>query len=152
MPGQRSIQFLDHTADLQARLQAESSEGLFELGAQLLFELLTDQSSFDIECGTGAPIELCLEAADPAELFARWLEELVFLLDARGLAPLSAQVTLDLKVEGAALSATVIFVRIEALRAVGLELRRIPKAVTRHKLRFEGLPSGQWLAEVVFDV
>ena len=152
MPGQRSIHFLDHTADLQVRLQAESPEGLFELGAQLLFELLTDQSPSDIECETGDPLKLCLEAAVPAELFARWLEELVFLLDARSLAPLCAQVTLDLKVESAALSATVVFVTLDALRAAGLELHRIPKAVTRHKLCFEGLPSGQWLAEVVFDV
>jgi SHS2 domain-containing protein len=148
----RRFILLDHTADLSARLVAESREGLFEAGAELLFELLTDRPPSELDLAPLPLQQVRLVATGPDELFARWLEELVFLLDAQGLAPLTAQVQLTDSTEGTALRATLGCVTLGALGAAGVELLRIPKAVTRHKLRFEPLASGQWVAEVIFDV
>ena len=149
MSAPRRFDFLDHTADLQVRLVAESSTALFELGAEVLFQLLCDRPASDFAAVEVEISQMSLQAPDLPELFARWLEELVFLLDARGLAPLSVEVTLE---EGVSLRASLSCATLEALRRAGSELQRVPKAVTRHKLRFEPASQGEWVAEVVFDV
>ena len=125
--------FVDHTAELEVELEAESAEGVLGEALRAFSEL----------AGTadGEPIErrLEIEAGDLPALLAAWLEELVFLAETEGLVPESA----DLSLEGFELTA---FVR--GRRGAP---RPLVKAVTLHRLRFRR-ENGVWYGRVVLDV
>lgn len=127
------FRFVEHTAELEVELEADSPEGVLE-EARRAFEELAG-------AGSGEPAEfgLDLESPDLPSVLAAWLDELVFLADAEGVVAESA----DLELDGRRLTGVV--------RGRRGEPRPIVKAVTLHRLRFRP-EDGVWRGRVVLDV
>jgi SHS2 domain-containing protein len=125
--------FVDHTAELEVELEAESAEGVLTEALQAFAELAGPAE------GEELTRRVVLEASDLPALLAGWLEELLFLAETEGLVPESAELVLsDLE-----LSATV--------RGRRGEPRPLVKAVTLHRLRLRP-ENGVWKGRVVLDV
>jgi SHS2 domain-containing protein len=127
------FRFVEHTAELEVELEADSPEGVLE-EARRAFEELAGT-------GDGEPAEFGLDigANDLPALLAAWLEELVFLADVEGVVAETA----DLELDGRRLSGVV--------RGRRGEPRPLVKAVTLHRLRFRP-EDGVWRGRVVLDV
>jgi SHS2 domain-containing protein len=125
--------FVDHTAELEVELEAESAEAVLEDALRALAEIVGP--------GGGPALEktLVVEAADLPALLAAWLEELVFLAETEGFVAHEADVSLS----GLAVHAL--------LRGRRGAPRPLVKAVTMHRLSF-GPSNGVWRARVVLDV
>jgi SHS2 domain-containing protein len=125
--------FVEHTAELEVELEADSAEGVLA-EALLAFAELAGS-------GGGELVErrVELDASDAPALLAAWLDELLFLADAEGLLPESA----ELEVDGTSLRGV--------LRARHGDPRPLVKAVTLHRLRFRP-ENGVWRGRVVLDV
>jgi SHS2 domain-containing protein len=74
-------ELVDHTADIGVRLWAPTAEEVFEQAALALFSLVCDPLQID-DLET-ADVELEAEGMDL--LLAAWLNELLFIFEARGL-------------------------------------------------------------------
>lgn len=127
------FRFVEHTAELELELEADSPEGVLEEARRALEELAGT--------GTGESVELPIEveATDLPALLAAWLDELVFIADAEGVVAESA----DLLLDGRRLTGVV--------RGRRGEPRPLVKAVTLHRLRFRP-ENGVWRGRVVLDV
>lgn len=127
------FRFVEHTAELELELEADSPEGVLE-EARRAFEELAGAGD-----GEAAEFGLDVEARDLPSLLAAWLEELVFLADVEGVVAEAA----DLELEGRRLSGVI--------RGRRGEPRPLVKAVTLHRLRFRP-ENGCWRGRVVLDV
>jgi SHS2 domain-containing protein len=125
--------FVDHTAELEVELEAESAEGVLEEALRAFRELTGPAEGDEIER------RVSVRATDLPVLLASWLEELVFLAETEKLVPVSA----DLALDGLELSGVV--------RGRRGEPRPLVKAVTLHRLRFRP-ENGVWRGRVVLDV
>lgn len=125
--------FVEHTAELEVELEADSPEGVFEEARRAFVELAGSGSGDTVE----RPVSI--EAPDLPALLAAWLDELVFLADAEGLVAESAQLSLS----GSRLTGFV--------RGRHGDPRPLVKAVTLHRLRFRP-EDGIWRGRVVLDV
>ena len=128
-----AYRWVDHTAELELHVEAETPELVFQQALAALAEL------FDGSTGEADVHEVALEAPDLASLLAVWLEELVFLADTRGFVPGRAELVL----RNTSLRATV-----HGRRG---EPRPLVKGVTYHGLRLDHSDGG-WQARVVLDV
>jgi SHS2 domain-containing protein len=130
-----SYSWVEHTAELELRIEAESEHGVFDDALSALAELLADD-------GGGEPVahEVTAAAPDRAALLARWLDELVYLAETDGFIP-ERLTSVDLA--GDRIAATV-----QGRRAAP---RHIVKGATYHRLTFEPAASG-YRATVVLDV
>ncbi|HXG77071.1 MAG TPA: archease [Gaiellaceae bacterium] len=125
--------FVDHTAELEVELEADSPEGVLEEALHAFAELTGPGDGETVER------EVALDAADRPGLLAAWLDELLYLADAERLVPEEAELRLtDTHLEG-------------RLRARRGEPRPLVKGVTLHRLRF-GRRDGRWHGRVVLDV
>ncbi len=128
--------WIDHTAEIELRIEADSPEAVVHEALTAVSELLgeADQSEAVV-------LErIVVEAGDRPALLAAWLEELAFFAETRGLVCERLE---ELVLGEAALHATV--------AARPGEARHLIKAVTYHGLRFEPC-GGRWLASAVLDV
>lgn len=127
------FRFVEHTAELELELEAESAVGVLEEARRAFEEL--------VGTGDGEAVELpvTLEASDLPALLAAWLDELVFVAETEGVVAESA----DLQLQGPRLTGS--------LRGRRGEPRPLVKAVTFHRLRFRP-ESGVWRGRVVLDV
>ena len=132
-----SYEWVDHTAEVELRIDADSEEAIFREAFAALAELLGDANGDD---GEPARHEVNLSDGDRAGLLVRWLEEVIFLAETRGFVP-EALVALALCDER--LSATV------AGRSG--DPSALVKAVTYHDLELRR-EHGRWYARVVLDV
>lgn len=125
--------FVEHTAELEVELEADSPEGVLEEALRAFAELAGP--------GAGDVVErrIDLTAPDLPALLAAWLDELVYLADAERLVPESA----DVSVTGSRVAGLV--------RGRRGEPRPLVKAVTLHRLRFRP-EDGVWRGRVVLDV
>ena len=130
--------FVDHTAEIELELEANSAEGVLEEALRAFAELVEEAENGD-RAGEAVERPVDIAASDLAGLLAAWFDELLFLADAERLVPESA----ELSISGA--RATGI------LRARRSEPRPLVKAVTLHRLRFRA-EDGVWRARVVLDV
>jgi SHS2 domain-containing protein len=128
-------EWVEHTAELELRLEAASAEELFAEGLRALAELLDGELE-----GEPARHAVATSAPDRATLLADWLNELVYLSEAEAFIPK--------RVERIALSETDLEAEVAGRRA---RPRPLVKAVTYHGLSLaeEG---GRWRATVVLDV
>jgi SHS2 domain-containing protein len=126
--------FVDHTAELEVELEAESAEGVLRAALRAFAELAGHAAA-------GETIErsVVVEAGDLPALLAAWIEELVFLAETEGFVSEDA----DLSLSDLRLSAL--------LRGRRGEPRPLVKAVTMHRLRFRP-ENGGWSGRVVLDV
>jgi SHS2 domain-containing protein len=130
-----SYEWIDHTAELELRIEAPTEAAVFEHALQAVRELLVDSDS-----GESVSRELVIEADDRAALLAAWIEELVYLAETEGLVP--ERVT-AIQLHGGGLAASI--------TASSAEPPHLIKAATYHRLQFE--PSnGGFRATVVLDV
>ena len=125
--------FVDHTAELEVELEADSPEGVLQEALRALAELTGP--------GYGDVVEhrVDLSAPDLPALLAAWLDELVYLAETERVVPESA----DVSVTGSRVAGLV--------RARRGEPRPLVKAVTLHRLRFRP-ENGVWRGRVVLDV
>jgi len=127
--------WVDHTGELELRIEAPTEEAVFADALAAFAELVDEKGSDAHERR-----EIELDGADRALLLADWLNELVYLADAQQFVP--ERVT-DVYLDGERLRATVSGSRGDPSPLV--------KAVTRHRLAFER-DEGGWWARVVLDV
>ncbi len=137
--------FLSHTADLRLEVTAPSLEELFAEALVGFTEAMTEVESVSAE--TSWAVET--EAADLGGLLVAWLEELLFHYDARGLLPLRAELGVVGEEGSYRLDATV---HGEAYDPERHEIKVLLKAITYHGLVVEQGESGEWRAEVIFDI
>lgn len=128
--------WVDHTAELELRIEAGTEEEVFAEGLAALAELLcTGQGG-----GPAVSREVVAEAGDRPALLAAWLEEVVFLAESQGFEPH--------RVESLRLSANQ--VRAQIAGRLGAPPPLV-KAVTYHRLSFAPADGG-YSANVVLDV
>jgi SHS2 domain-containing protein len=127
--------WVEHTAELELHVEADSEEEVFAEGFQAMCELLAAEPK-----GPAPPREVSLSARDRPALFADWLAELAFLAESERLVP---QRLASLRLEGATLRALV-----EGSRG---EPPPLVKAATYHRLTLEPADGG-YRATVVLDV
>ena len=127
--------WVEHTAELELRIEAETPEAVFADALAALAELLANEhaggpASFDVE----------LTAADRATLLVDWLGELVYLAETKDFVP---ERTHELAVDENRVTAKV----------EGHVGRPSPlvKAVTYHGLELKD-EGGVWKARLVLDV
>jgi SHS2 domain-containing protein len=130
--------WIDHTSELELRVEAASDSAVLQDATSALAELLRgDEKAAEGEAVTR---EVTVDADDRAQLLAAWLDELVFLAETEAVIPESVSFeTLDER----GLRAQVVGRRGEPPHLV--------KAVTYHRLTFDRTGSG-WTATVVLDV
>jgi protein archease len=126
--------FVEHTAELEVELEADSAEGVLLEALRAFAELASESAGGEL---VERPVDVV--ASDPPALLAAWLDELLFLADAEQLVPESAEVSVS---ESRATG------RIRARRG---QPRPLVKAVTLHRLRFRQ-EDGVWRGRVVLDV
>ncbi len=128
-------QWVEHTAELELQIEAESEERVFHDALRAFAEVTGDG-------GHGDPVgcEIALECSDRGGLLVQWLDELVYRAETGDLVP-DAVESLELGRGG--------------LRAVVRAHRDAPrhfvKGVTYHRLAFERHENG-FRATVVLDV
>ena len=127
--------FVDHTAELELRLEAGTREGVLSEAVAALGELLGGS-------GGGAIVrrEVSASATDDAALLAAWLDELVFLAETEGFVPERAD---GLRVAGHAARGSV-------AGRLGSPPHLVKGVTYNHlELRFDG---EGWQGRVVLDV
>ncbi len=141
---QPSYQVFDHTADIGLEVRAPTLRMLFEHAAFAVFDIMLETDP------VGAPddsddLDLSVAAADLEELMVRWLAELLYLHDAKGVVPRRFSVT-DISADR--LAARVTWESYDPHRH---HVKTEVKAVTYHQasVRQEG---GLWRARLVLDV
>jgi SHS2 domain-containing protein len=127
--------FVDHTAELELRIEAVSEEAVFHEALAAFAELVARE-----ENGEPAAYEVHAQAGDRAALLAEWLQELIFLAETEDFVPERVR-SLDLRPDE--LEATV-----EGRRG---HPSHLVKAVTYHGLDLHP-EQGKWHARVVLDV
>lgn len=138
-PGVRE---LDHTADTGIDVRADDLPQLFHLAALGLRALALASDRLpgpDAAAGPGTVLEL--DASDTGAALVRWLNELLYRIDALGYAYKEA----DIDVDGGRVRAVV---REDRLEGAGAQI----KAVTYHGLECGPDPRGGWSARIIFDI
>lgn len=126
--------WVDHTAEVQLELEAESEEELLADAVAAFAELVDEPR------GEPAAHAVKVEGSDRAALLVELLSELVYLVETEDFAP---ERIAELELRERSLTA-----RVEGRRG---NPSHVVKAVTWHGLRFER-SGGGWLGTVVFDV
>jgi SHS2 domain-containing protein len=130
--------WVDHTAELELRVEAPTEEGVFREALEALGELLQEHS--DQTSGQHAVHEVNASAPDRPTLLAEWLNELVFLAETKGFVPDRLE---ELAISGDELEA--------AVSGRHADPPHLVKAVTYHRLEMRQR-DGAWHATVVLDV
>ncbi len=134
------FEILEHTADVGIRARAGSLEELFE---QATLGLLDIQGTW-VPTENGEPTTIELEAPDVEALLVDWLDEVIYIHDARD--AMISDVTLQ-QVSASSARGSLSLVPRADRRPEGTAV----KAATFHRLKV--LQDGdEWLAEVYVDV
>ena len=132
---------LDHTADLGIRIQAESLEVLWKHSARVLMHLLLKGKSSE----KATPLRITLSGSDLEDLLVRWLGEILYLFEGKGL--VTKETKIDFLSEFA-LKATVYTIPFDKEK---FDIIREIKAVTYHQTKI--IRTGKtWEAQVIFDL
>lgn len=132
----------EHTADLGIRIRQSSFGALLSEAGMALFELMVEDLDTinQVERHT-----IHLTQSDKDLMLFDWLNELLYLFDARQL----VLCRFDVTVEKNELHATVFGEpRDESRHPLDHEV----KAITYHQLLVEEQADGEWLAEVILDI
>jgi SHS2 domain-containing protein len=128
--------WVEHTAELELRIDAPTEEGLFADALAAFVELVDDEGGPDSE-----ERKIELEGDDRGLLLADWLNELVYLADVDRFVPGRLS---ELELDGGRLRATV--------RGRRGDPRPLVKAVSLHGLEYEHEGETGWRARLVLDV
>ena len=131
--------WVDHTAELELRIEAGSEEGVFAEALAALAELLGERTREE-PSPEEATRQIAVAAPDRPALLAEWLSELAYLAETEGWVPETLK---RLEVRGNELEATVAGPLASPPHLV--------KAVTYHRL--DMWQEGEtWRARVILDV
>ena len=130
---------LEHTADVGLRAHAPDVTSLFEQATRGLCEIAGIWQD-----GLGTPVEIDVEARDREGLVVDWLNEVLYVHDARNVAVCSVEV--DVASEERARGR----ITVRPL-GEGTQTAIQVKAVTYHQLEVRETTSG-WSATVFFDI
>ena len=75
-----SIRFLDHPSDVYIEVKARNLEEAFALCGKALYDVMTDVNAVKAQ----EKVEVVVEGFDLHSLLYNWLEELLYLFDAKG--------------------------------------------------------------------
>lgn len=135
----RKFEWVEHPADLGVRLYGTSLAGLFENSVEALFAAL------DVTAGPpGEKLTLSVSAESPEELLVRFLEELLYRLEAKQVASRTGRVRIQAGPDGYRLTSELAGRKVTR---VGREI----KAVTYHNLKIEK-KAGRYQCTVIFDL
>ena len=137
----KDFEFIEHTADIglvaygadMKQVFANAARGLFSLVTEL--NLVSEKDKHDVR----------VTAPDREALLVNWLNELIYLFEAKGILFSRFEIT-DLTDTG--LKATAYGEKINLAKH---ELKTQVKAATYHLLKIEQNDGG-WKAQVIFDV
>ncbi len=141
VPMSVGYELVDHTADIGVRVWGPTAEEVFEQAALALFSLVCDP----LHIGARETVEVTLEAEAMDLLLAAWLNELLYVFEARRL--VLSQFDL-LELGERSLRATVTGEPLDTSRHV---LCGGVKAATLHELSLEHRDDG-WQGFVLLDV
>ncbi len=132
------FEILEHTADVGIKAEAVDLPGVFEQATLGLLEITGAGAASSRE---GITIEV--EANDLGALLVDWLEEVLYLQDARD--AVVGDVSVDRVSDGRAHGSVAIAPRDRDLEGTAV------KAITYHQLSVEEA-DGNWIAVVYFDI
>jgi SHS2 domain-containing protein len=132
--------WIDHTAELELEVRAESEADVLGEAFTAMGELLAEGEREGEGYGPTISRRVVIEAVTRPVLLAEWLSELAFFAETEGLVP---ERIAELTLEAERLEAMV-----EGRRG---QPRHFVKAVTYHRLAFEANGDG-WRATAVLDV
>ena len=72
-------ELIDHTADMGLRVSAPSMEGLFQEAAYALADIMGGRSDEG-----GQEVMVKSQGVDLVDLFVRWLQEILYLIEVKG--------------------------------------------------------------------
>lgn len=136
------FEILEHTADVGIKAEAVDLRGLFAQATLGLLDI-TGTWAPDVEAAEEVSIEVA--AADPGGLLVDWLDEVLYVGDARD--AVVTALTLDRVAATSAAGRLGIAPRDDATYEGGTQV----KAITYHRLAVEQTPEG-WSATVYVDV
>ena len=133
------FELIEHTADAGVRAWGPSREEMFEAVAQGMYALALSQP---VQAGQ-TPLDFRVNGENNEDLLVHFLQELLFILDSRGLAATDFQ--LQFSKEGG-LEAEGDFARVESTGR-----QREIKSPTYHQLKVKQT-DGEWGTEIYFDL
>ena len=140
-----SIRFLDHPSDVYVEVRAKSLEEAFALSGIAVYEVMTDVSRVMKK----EKVEVVVEGLDLYSLLYNWLEELLYLFDAKGF--LGSEVKIEEIVEGensCRLRAVIFGEKFDPRRH---ESRTAIKAATYHLMEVRR-DDGEYVVRFVLDI
>lgn len=137
------FEFIEHTADIRARIYGTTLEALFKNAARCLFSLIVEHDPKPI-----IEERIDIEAEDIEESLITWLNELISLFFAYKFLPKEYFLEIE-QIEGKVMLKSVI--KGENFDPYANTLKTEIKAATYHDLKLVKGDSG-WSAEVIFDV
>jgi SHS2 domain-containing protein len=133
--------YIEHTGDLGIRVYGQDLSMLFRHAAEAFFEIITDPGSIRLEDTQ----DITLRANGLEELMVAWLNEFLFLFDAKGRLFREFEINVPNNRELKAMA------RGEVFSEGRHPIKTLIKAVTYHQLQVikkEGL----WRARIIFDL
>ncbi len=137
----KDYEIIEHTADIGIRAFGDTEEHLFENAAAGMFSLICNPSL--VRDTHAYPVSI--EAEDRETLLVEWLNELLFLFEARGV--IFGRFEVD-DISEVHLTATAFGEDLDRERH---RLMADIKAVTYHMLKVRRV-DGRWEATVIFDI
>jgi len=135
------FEILNHTADIGIIAYGEDTSEVFINAARGLFSLIINPEEINIKMHHG----ISIIGSDREALLVNWLNELIFLVDARGLLFKNFKIS---KLSGTELKAKASGEKVNTKKH---HLIREVKAATYHQLKLEQTSEG-WRAQVIFDI
>ena len=127
--------WIEHTGELELRIEVDSEEGVFRDAVSALGELVGEEAREATD-----QRQVAGEAPDRATLLVEFLTELIFYIETEGFVPVRL---VDLELGPDTVRGVVLGYRGEPSHLV--------KAITYHRLRFVQA-EGNWQANLVLDV
>ena len=137
----KDFEFIEHTADIGLVAYGADMKQVFANAARGLFSLITELDAVSEK----KKRDIQVSAPDREALLVNWLNELIYLFEAKGILFSRFEIT-DLTDTG--LKATAYGEKINLAKH---ELKTQVKAATYHMLKIEQNDGG-WKAQVIFDV
>jgi SHS2 domain-containing protein len=133
----------EHTADLGLRIVASDLDDLFRTAGEGLFDVIV-ANRCEIQLVESEPISLTADSTE--DLFAGWLNELIYRCETRH--RLYSAFSVELDEPACRLTASISGEPIDRTRHI---LDHEVKAATRHGLSLRK-ESQEWVAEVILDI
>lgn len=134
-----SFEILEHTADVGVRAVADTLEAVFEQATLGLLDI-----SGTYVPGDGEHVDIEVSANDLGALLVDWLEEVLYLQDARD--AVIGSVNVQGVTERSARGSVTISPRAREIEGTAV------KAITYHQLEVKRKPDGKWVAVVYLDI